>query len=416
MRKTIYILIFTIINFQFSYTQIPPGFNYQSEIRDSNGEKLVNQPVYFKFNIHQDSQTSLPIFTEIHYTATDDLGQVSLVIGNGTATTGNFTDIDWSTGVYFLGIELDIGEGYTAMGNTQLFSVPYALYAENSGSTDNTSNLSEVLSQGNSANNLQIKDLQNPSDDGDAVNLSFLENSLENINEDLGNIQEQISEIIDGNTDYTQISDIDGNSYPLIEIADEFWTSQNLRVKTYRDGTPIPYVEDPVEFENLTTGAWRYVENDPSTEEKFGLLYNFYAVINPRGLAPEGSRIPSMIDFMHLFISYGAEMGGSNNVSEETFQSFITDDPDVIWTYNDETTIIGTNTTGFNLYPAGLFRGSSTTLFGFMAVFWSSDLNMNQIPFQGYNTNIRFTQTQYTLGGGLIAANWNGCSVRVIKE
>ena len=68
------------------------------------------------------------------------------------------------------------------MGNTQLFSVPYALYAENSGSTDNISNLSEVLSQGNSANNLQIKDLQNPSDDGDAVNLSFLENSLENIN------------------------------------------------------------------------------------------------------------------------------------------------------------------------------------------------------------------------------------------
>ena len=65
MRKIIYILILTIINFQFSYTQIPPGFNYQSEVRDSNGEKLVNQPVYFKFNIHQDSQTSLPIFTEI---------------------------------------------------------------------------------------------------------------------------------------------------------------------------------------------------------------------------------------------------------------------------------------------------------------------------------------------------------------
>ncbi len=416
MRKTIYILIFTIINFQFSYTQIPPGFNYQSEIRDSNGEKLVNQPVYFKFNIHQDSQTSLPIFTEIHYTATDDLGQVSLVIGNGTATTGNFTDIDWSTGVYFLGIELDIGEGYTAMGNTQLFSVPYALYAENSGSTDNISNLSEVLNQGNSANNLQIKDLQNPSDDGDAVNLSFLENSLENINEDLGNIQEQISEIIDGNTDYTQISDIDGNSYPLIEIADEFWTSQNLRVKTYRDGTPIPYVEDPVEFENLTTGAWKYVENDPSTEEKYGLLYNFYAVINPRGLAPEGSRIPTSIDFLHLWGFLGAVLGESNNVSLETFQSIITDDPDVIWTHSSGITVAGTNTTGFNLYPAGVFRGSqSSTLFGYGSILWTSELETINPP-SPYNTRVNFTSSGYSIGANLVALSWWASSIRLIKE
>ena len=417
MKNFLFFLSFVIFGFSTALSQSPPGFNYQAEVRDSNGEKLVNEPIYFKFNIHQDSQTSLPIFTEIHYTATDDLGQVSLVIGNGSATLGNFSNIDWSTGIYFLGIELDVGEGYTAMGNTQLFSVPYALYAENSGSTQSPMNLEEILNEGNSANNLQIKDLQNPSDDGDAVNLVYLENSLENINEDLGNIQEQISEIIDGNTDYTQISDVDGNSYPLIEIADEFWTSQNLRVKTYRDGTPIPYVEDPVEFENLTTGAWRYVENDPSTEEKYGLLYNFYAVMNPKGLAPEGSRIPVMIDFMHLYISYGVAMGTStNNVSEEIFQSFITDDPDVIWTYNDEATAIGTNTTGFNLYPSGLFRGNSTTLFGFSAVFWTSDLDLNQIPFKGYNTSIVFTETQYTLGGGISAPNWSGCSVRVIKE
>ena len=417
MRKIIYILILTIINFQFSYTQIPPGFNYQSEIRDSNGQILVNQPVYFKFNIHQDSQTSLPIFTEIHYTATDDLGQVSLVIGNGTATTGNFTDIDWSTGVYFLGIELDIGGGYTAMGNTQLFSVPYALYAENSGSTDNISNLSEVLNQGNSANNLQIKDLQNPSDDGDAVNLSFLENSLENINEDLGNIQEQISEIIDGNTDYTQISDVDGNSYPLIEIADEFWTSQNLRVKTYRDGTPIPYVEDPVEFENLTTGAWRYVENDPSTEEKFGLLYNFYAVINPKGLAPEGSRMPTTLDLLHLYGFLGAGLGESNNTSLETFQSIITDDPDVIWTHSSGITVAGTNTTGFNLYPAGLFRGSqASTLFGYASVLWTSDFDTSVYPFSPYNTRVNFTSSGYSIGGSFVALSWWANSVRLIKE
>lgn len=416
MKKFLFFLSLIIISINTTLSQSPPGFNYQGEVRDSNGEKLVNQPVYFKFNIHQDSQTSLPIFTEIHYAATDDLGQVSLVIGNGSATLGNFSNIDWSTGIYFLGIELDVGEGYTAMGNTQLFSVPYALYAENSGSTHSAMNLGDILSEGNSANNLQIKDLQNPSDDGDAVSLGYLENSLDNINNDLGNIQEQISEIIDGNTDYTQISDVDGNSYPLIEIADEFWTSQNLRVKTYTDGTPIPYVEDPVEFENLTTGAWRYVENDPSTEEKYGLLYNFYALINPRGLAPEGSRIATIKDFIHLYGFLGSALGDSDSVSEQTFQSIITDDPDVTWTYSSGETVIGTNTTGFNLYPSGLFRGSSTTLFGYASVFWTSDLDLNQIPYKGYNTSIYFTANNYIIGGGVSAANWNGCSIRLIKE
>lgn len=65
--------------------------------------------------------------------------------------------------------------------------------------------------------------------------------------------------------DDSAISDIDGNVYDVLKIADEYWTTQNLKVKTYRDGTPIPYVEDENEWNSLTTGAWRYVNNDPNT-------------------------------------------------------------------------------------------------------------------------------------------------------
>ena len=79
----------------------------------------------------QGSQTSLPEFTETHYVPTDDLGQVTLVIGQGTTTEGMFSELDWSLGSYYLSIELDTGSGYVAMGTTQLLSVPYALYAEN---------------------------------------------------------------------------------------------------------------------------------------------------------------------------------------------------------------------------------------------------------------------------------------------
>jgi hypothetical protein len=133
MKKlfTLLALVITIITF----AQAPQGFNYQATVRNSAGALIVNQNVNFKFNIMLNSATSLPIFSETHLAPTDDLGQVNLVIGTGTATTGSFSTINWGSGNYYLGIELNTGAGYVAMGTTQLLSVPYALYANSAGSS-----------------------------------------------------------------------------------------------------------------------------------------------------------------------------------------------------------------------------------------------------------------------------------------
>jgi len=132
--KTFYaILCLTIASLTQLQAQVPQGFNYQATVRNSAGDLIINTNVYFKFNVIQSSDTSVPIFTETHYVPTDDLGQVNLVIGQGTPSAGTFSELDWSLGSYYLGIELDTGNGYVAMGTTQLLSVPYALYAENSG-------------------------------------------------------------------------------------------------------------------------------------------------------------------------------------------------------------------------------------------------------------------------------------------
>jgi len=135
MKKFYAILCIAIASLTQLQAQAPQGFNYQATVRNSSGDLIVNTNVYFKFNIIQGSQTSLPVFTETHYVPTDDLGQVNLIIGQGTANTGVFSELDWSLGSYYLGIELDTGSGYVAMGTTQLLSVPYALYAESSGSS-----------------------------------------------------------------------------------------------------------------------------------------------------------------------------------------------------------------------------------------------------------------------------------------
>jgi uncharacterized protein (TIGR02145 family) len=179
MKKFYAILCLAIASLTQLQAQAPQGFNYQATVRNSTGDLVVNTNVYFKFNVIQGSNTAVPIFTETHYVPTDDLGQVNLVIGQGTANSGSFSALDWSLGSYYLGIELDTGSGYLAMGTTQLLSVPYALYAENSGNaTSATPNLQSVLAENNSAGQQQIKDLLDPTDAQDAVTKNYADNII----------------------------------------------------------------------------------------------------------------------------------------------------------------------------------------------------------------------------------------------
>ena len=180
MKKIYAILCLAIASLTQLQAQAPQGFNYQATVRNSGGDLIINSNVYFKFNLMQGSQTSLPVFSETHYVPTDDLGQVSLVIGEGTPQNNlaYFSEIDWSLGSYFLGIELSVNgtNDYVAMGTTQLLSVPYALYAANAGNaTLTTPNLQSVLAENNSAGQQQIKNLLDPTDGADAVTKAYVD-------------------------------------------------------------------------------------------------------------------------------------------------------------------------------------------------------------------------------------------------
>jgi hypothetical protein len=137
MKKLITLLaliVITIIN-----AQAPQGFNYQATVRNSSGALITNQSVSFKFSILQNSDTGTMVYSENQTANTDDLGHINLVVGQGTPSTGTFSSINWGSGTYYLGIELNTGSGYVAMGTTQLLSVPYALYANSAGSTTSSS-------------------------------------------------------------------------------------------------------------------------------------------------------------------------------------------------------------------------------------------------------------------------------------
>ena len=253
MKKLHTILVVLLIT-ATTFAQAPEKMSYQAVVRDASGVLVSEQVVGMRIQIIQGSEFGASVYLETQMPTTNANGLVTLEIGAGTVITGSFNSIEWDNGPYFIETETDPtgGSNYSIIGNSQLLSVPYALYAKNSGnSTPTTPNLESVLSENNSANNQQIKDLQDPTDAQDAVTLSVL---LEKISA----LQDQI--------DSAQIGsiDVDGNTYDYLTYGDQVWTVDNAEMVTYRDGTPIPEVTDQTEWSNLTTGAWAYHDNDPT--------------------------------------------------------------------------------------------------------------------------------------------------------
>src|SRR5690606_5012921 len=75
------------------------------------------------------------VYIERQFPTTNTNGLASIEIGNGTVVNGDFIAIDWANGPYFIKTEIDLngGSSYTITGTSQLLSVPYALYAMNTG-------------------------------------------------------------------------------------------------------------------------------------------------------------------------------------------------------------------------------------------------------------------------------------------
>jgi len=418
MKKIYAILCIAIASVTQLQAQAPQGFNYQATVRNSSGDLIVNTNVYFKFNVIQGSQTAVPIFTETHYVPTDDLGQVNLVIGQGTATTGTFSELDWSQGSYYLGIELDTGNGYLAMGTTQLLSVPYALYAENSGnSTPTTPNLEAVLAENNSANNQQIKDLQDPTEAQDAATKAYIDALVA---EAIAGLQSQIDDL-DTDNSSGSITDQDGNTYDYLPYGDQVWTVENAEMVTYRDGTPIPEVTDNTEWESLTTGAWSYYNNDPTKPR----LYNWFAVMGihdndpntpNKEFAPEGWHVPSDAEWTTLenhLIANGYNYDGTTTENYIAKAMASTTG----WISDTGTGAPGNdqslnNDSGFNAFPEGLrFIDGSFYDEGYLAIFWSST-EFDAIYAWNRNLNYNFSDLYRSLSDDKRI----GFSVRFVRD
>jgi len=120
------------------------------------------------------------------------------------------------------------------------------------------------------------------------------------------------------------------------------WMEENLNVGIFRNGDSIPEAKTNEEWikagENKQP-AWCYYDNDPTNGEKYGRLYNWYAVKDPRGLAPAGYKIPSYSDWEELVLKYGGQKFAGQALKNTTG-----------WAEDGN----GTNESGFSGLPGGL--------------------------------------------------------------
>ena len=142
------------------------------------------------------------------------------------------------------------------------------------------------------------------------------------------------------------------------KIGTQVWTTKNLDVSTYKNGDAIPQVQDKEEWANLSTGAWCYYENDTSNGTTYGKLYNWYAVNDPRGLAPAGFHIPSDAEWTVLTDYLGGAAAAGTKMKSSAG-----------WVSNGN----GTNSSGFAGFPGGYRRYDGTfVVIGRHGYWWSA--------------------------------------------
>lgn len=203
------------------------------------------------------------------------------------------------------------------------------------------------------------------------------------------------------------VADVDGNVYHTVIIGTQVWLLENLKTKHYRNGDAISTENGNEQWNSLTTGA--YCVNGSLDFEKYGALYNFFAVEDTRGICPEGWHVPSREEYKEL-INY---LGGSSEAAAKLKEAGSEN-----WTSELLTTEnVADNSSGFTALPGG--RRNASGDFGengYIGYFWTSYGFDNSMNDQRYGYYRSLYLTDKSMPDENNCYGYMGLSVRCIMD
>lgn len=188
--------------------------------------------------------------------------------------------------------------------------------------------------------------------------------------------------------------------YEEVTIGNQVWMKKNLNVSYYRNGDVIPKASSIEEFANSTEGLWMYYNEDPTYGEwGYGKLYNWHALADPRGLAPEGYHIATDEEWAVLETYLGGSDVAGGKIKSTQAGHWL--DPNAG----------ATNESGFSALPAGIYYMGLFQMLSKQGVWWSppgtgKSSSVFRVAWYDKMSIDRFSDDTYAYG----------CAVRCIKD
>ena len=162
-------------------------------------------------------------------------------------------------------------------------------------------------------------------------------------------------------------------AFEEVKIGKQIWMAKNLDVTHFRNGDPIPEAKNDKDWDAAAKKkkpAWCYYNNNSANGKKYGKLYNWYAVSDLRGLAPNGWHIPSEDEWLELI----KLLGGKKKAVVKMKASELTSNKDAIFSASP----------GGYRYWGAVFEGEKE-----FATWWSStevdDIHISGGPYLDYS-------------------------------
>jgi uncharacterized protein (TIGR02145 family) len=161
------------------------------------------------------------------------------------------------------------------------------------------------------------------------------------------------------------VTDIDGNVYETVQIGEQLWMAENLKVTHYKDGSEIPNITNNGDWVGLSTGAYCDYDNNSTNSETYGRLYNWYTVDDDEGVCPEGWHVPSDAEYTVITDYFGGYEVAGGKMKETGHEHW--------YYYSDEITEEATKESGFTGLPGGCRMNIAPYhVMGNNGYFWSS--------------------------------------------